>query len=435
MPEFVISPANPIHFEIQIGTGTINENDQSIDSNFLFEEIGDYWNCQNLAQKPYCQPYNSADTTNIQFIFDNSGYIPYVELVDNEDSFVAVLDWVQVTTNTYNVSIDWSFYDVGCYQIKIYSIQGTANFLPCADSGTFETGTYASFNFLTGGGNTGTKSSAQAQSGTFSARIASPGAVTAAERVIGYCNSTFSLSTGNIYRYSAYIFDDSTNPFVQDGRTVGIDISDFSDADTISETFVTPSTDGRGQWLFIEKWFRVNSDTSGQIKITTSADPQINGFIYVDTIQIQEANDILEAKSDCISVEANHPCTSYVTYTNDSNAFGIYYTTPVTFGVRMQVKAVDFKMVDSDYEAEDNTLGESTLIRSVNYKTYTIQTNLLPPSMVETFCLASKHNDFRVRGLKLVNQNGPIDPDWVDGMGRVTIEARLSNYNQQNGSC
>lgn len=437
MPEFTISPANPIHFEIQNGTGTINDGDQTIDGNFLWCNMGIYWNCKGIGEISYCQKYNSADTTSIQFIFDNSPSIPFVELIDENEDFVAVLAWTVETTDTYRVDIDWSLYSAACYQIRISSVTGGVNFFPCADSGTFETGTVGSWGFSTGGTNVLAKSSAQAQAGTFSALITSPMVPGASEREIGFCTTSFSLTSDTIYRYSGYIFDDGTDPFVQDGRTVSIDITDFSDASTISQTVITPSVDGRGQWHFIEHWFRTGADTIGQIKIVTSANPQPIGKIYADTLSIVEATTVLEAESDCLSIKTNHPCTAFATYENDDNGFGIYYDGGISFGIRLEMYAIKFKMDDPDLINEDNTIGETSTIRSVNYKTYELQTDLLPPAMVETLCLSMKHDSFILNGVPLVCMTDNIQPDWEDEtfMARVTADLRVATYNLQNGSC
>lgn len=438
MSEFTISAANPIKFKVLTTTGTINDGIESIDANHLMADIGTFWNNPAIDSDTYSQPFNCSDTTEIQFIYDNSSNLPYVEILDKSGVFIDTLPYMIPTTNVYQVAIDWSNYDCNdCYQIRISTVTFGANFFNCADSGTFETGTYASFGFITGGSNVGTKSSTQAQSGTYSARIASPASPGSSERDIGYCTTAFSLSPNTIYYYYGYIFDDGTNPFVQDGRGVSIDITDFSDASTIYDKIITPSVDGRGAWKLVAKMFRTGSDTTGQIKIVTSAFPQSLGFIYLDEFKIVEGTTSIEALSEIVNIRTNHPYTVNAVYTSDDDAQGLYFGAGAEFTMRLPVDMFRFKMDDPDFNISDNTTGDTTINRSVSYKVYELRTGLLSPAMIETLCLALKMDSFVINGIPMVCTTQNISPEWEEDLaqGVVIVEVRVATYNYQNGSC
>ena len=432
MATFFISAATSIKFKILTSAGTINES-AFLDGNFLHNEASTFNNLSTLSTEDCPQKYNCDDTVKVQFVMSQALTEPVVEVVDSSGNVDGYPTLSNTSGDVWEFEIDWSGYTCGdVYQIKIYSLLFGLNTLACGDSGTFETGVAGSWGVSTGGSNViGKVSTPTAHGGTYSASIATPGSTTSAETDLLWCTSAFSLSADSVYVFEAYVQDNGTSPAIANNRQIQVDISDFSDATTFSHQQVTPSDDGRNQWHLLRIIFQTGSDTSGTIKISTNANPQSSGFMYVDDMSLKPTTFVQEGVSEKISICTSWPDTSLLTWTSTVDHHGIeYVNSEIVHTVRDQFHALRFSMIDELQEDRDNSIGQGFLHFSQKVKTYDFVTGILPAYMLEKVALALTHETVKLNGMQIVLV-GEIVIEWnpTQLMGTLKAPVRPKTYN------
>jgi len=434
MSTFKISKANSIEFVINTGAGTIRTG-ETIPMNAGY--TAGYFCGQRFPD--YCQLYDCSDNPPFQIEYELTGGEPVVVLLDNEGDEIDGYLPTNTTGNYYESLVDFSTLTCdSCYQVAVHSFEPGGNFMSCADSGTFETGTYASWGFSTGTNNVGSKSSAQAHTGTYSARIASPAVPVTADREIGFCTLNYSLTTGAVYRYTAWVFDDGTDPFIQNGRQVTFDISDFTDALTIDLQTVTPSTDGRDTWHQISITFKVGASTIGQVKIVTNANPQALGFIYIDDMSIVEDSDFIqEAISTKLCAGNVDSCYKLATYTGTNAAHQIDYSNSIVFQIRIPMILQNVRWEDSRFNVYMSSQGQTTQVESQSKRVETWITDALPAFMHQKIEIATKSKTFKIDGVQYARYGGEYNPDFDEdyGASRGEMDLILVDFNYQNTNC
>lgn len=434
MPTLNIPLASPVFFVYKTGAGTIRQS-EILPDNSLYPS--GTTSC-GVVYPEFSQPYNCDDQIEVQFEYENGSSIPFLQIMDTEDEIQYTDLGTNVSGNFWEYSWIWS--DViancpACLYLRIVSATLGSNLISCGDSGTFETGTVGSWGVSTGGSNVVAKSSTVARTGTFSAQVTAPGAVSASEREILGCTASFSLSANTFYKYSLYVYDDSSTPFIQDGRPLNLDISDFSDATVIAETTPTPSVDGRDTWLLVDITFRTGSDTSGRIFLETSADPQVNGILYIDDMILAAYSLVEEAVTNNIQLKSSHDCTAYLQYYNDEDSMNQYFGN--NFKNRLRVPLIVGRPnIQSENLVFVDSIGTRAKISSYMSKIYPISIGYLPDHLVNTFQIALEHDHLLIDGIEYTSEEN-FEPETVDNYGLRTgsIQMYLTEFDLQNTQC
>jgi hypothetical protein len=452
MPTLEISPATSFSFRIETGAGTIRDG-ETIDDNYLYEDVATFWDCEALQPVPYCQPFTCSQTVSFQFEYENGSQYPEVIITDAMDNYVISYTVTNVSGDLYEATVDMSDLDCGeCYRVKIRSILTSPNGITlCAENGTFElpggaTGT------ATGGNNVisvqvGTPPT-KVRSGTRSGLISANASPSAGSDTVLNCSTPPTLSADTYYVYRYYVYEEDGGSNFSNGGTYYVDISDYSDATLITETRATPSADGFDTWLLVEVVFLTGSDVTGNIylKMTNDTDlPLGSGEVWVDDFSLSEdqGTPTVEATGQKMCVASSHSCHLTLTWTSDHDSsgqqtFGIDYSNSLVNTAMVQAEFYRVRFEDPDYVQDNDSLGQTFVQSSRPEKIKLLKTNWLPPYMLEKLMMALKHDTVTINGVQYALTDSEVNPNYADDnlvAGILELDMQKSDYDFENMSC
>lgn len=455
MATLEISPASPLHFRLETGTGTIHDG-EFIYNNYLYNEtdVRNYHNCAYVDINAALGIETFLKTQTLDFQIEFSGTpIPYVEVEEEDGTFVEVLTQTGGINNAIYYEIDFTqgIYNTNtCYVVKIYS-QDIALFTQ-GDDGTHEANVN---NLYTGQGaianNALAQSAAQAQTGTMSALITAAGPVTTIDHRFIYSNiksSPIVLSTGDKVTMTAWVFIPSGNPFVPGnninllgnfGGSFGDQVAPTTKGWTDATNVINGTVDASvvDTWQLMTSSFEVGAVVSGSLVITSDTIPTANGEIYVDTVVMTVQNNLLEATSETIQVCTSIPCANLVTYTNDNKAFQIewdvfpninIYETNISFSYH------EINIEDADYSTPETSTNSVSVNRTRPTIVHTCRTELLPPYKIIRLQMVMKCTGVTVNGVDFICIFADWSPEWTSKKtlaASVEFQIRPQDYDFQ----
>lgn len=302
------SDANPIQFWL-VSENTYNET----------EVCG-------INPACWCQPWNLADSTVVQFVDSSSPGDFMLGYFDEDGVLIDVISFTEAD-DVHSATVSWP--QVGLLQLKVFAASAVQYVLP-PDEWT-EDSAFTARNATTFTKNAGTGSSTSAASQDFvvlaDGRIKITITTTITGTWTGNVTVTMLLAGGNV-------------------------ISPTLPADYI----FTANGVYEVEWILegpaTELSFTITTDiATGSVQVNTDLG---DSTPYVSPLQI-------EAKSDCMDVRTSHDCSEKVTYGNASDYAGLQYSSLGTPLFNVRVPAVFFHE-DGTEEREDHELSNDTVI-------------------------------------------------------------------------
>ena len=285
-----------------------------------------------------------------------------------------------------------------CYSLCIISFESGTNKYGCGDSGTFETGTPASWGITTSPNNTQAVG-VVARTGSQSYQLGTDAVSTVpADANFATCGAS-AISANTLYLITAYVYETSANPTVNNGDDIELALKSFSDVDVVTNTPVTISGANRDQWNLITMIFRTGTDISGSIVIQASNTPVKNGVMYIDDVSLFPLTETVEACSDLISVRESFKNDFLITYYNDNNGHGQDYDNNLRNKVRVlgeffeDAFPSERELYIDSIRGYRKTVGKTGLQR-------TLRLDAAPAIFHKIIALALDHQHFEIDGLE-----------------------------------
>lgn len=396
---------------------------------------------QTICRKYYpefMQPFDQDDEVTIQIIHESTNY-PLIALelrLSSDDSILATTGFTVLSGNYKNATLDFSEATNGdCVYLRLSSLDiSKGNTFGCGDVGDFET-VASGWGVSTGLTNSLSRSSTVAHKNTYSCRVTASSIPSAPASEILWCTAGNSVAAEGYHEISGWIYDSSGFSYVQDFEEVYWTIdSGFAGASIISQTRVTPSEDGRGQWHRVSMvFYAVAGALSGTLKLKTGATPQANGILFIDEISLKGADLIEEAYTEPIKVDDLGACYLGVQYSSENPSHRFFYNGSWSNFMRWPITQEGNSYEDPDFQRFQTSAGLNIQTASRLIRIYKAKTDWLPDWFFEKISIALSHQDLLLNGVQFVKAEGGLSPDFPEYHALGTSELTLvdDDYNYQ----
>lgn len=232
-------------------------------------------------------------------------------------------------------------------------------------------------------------------------------------------NATSYLYCGN----EAIVFDGTTS------YTVTFTINDYRDGGIyfILGTTSSATYSNNGTYSFtitpgiaFDSMFQIVSAVEG-----TSLD--------IDNISVTVAYEdiVIDAKSECFHVCDQDNCTILLSWTNNTNSFGYYYTGGYTNYMRLNARIRNAKINDLDFEPFKNSIGIMSMPYYNGQKVEELAVSPIPEYMHNALAVGLSHRTVTIQDVAYI-RTGAYTPDWTDDSELAKVVVEVAKINQTN---